>query len=100
MDPEPAAVLFNNIDNESTAHKPLPEDELGDQPEDPLISSAPTITLIGFTIAFAIIVVPLTAVFTARSFKGVHPVPSLTERSNGSQSSTAIPGTRISEFGS
>ena len=99
MDPEPAAV--SNDYSDSERHSPInPSDHsFSSQSDDLLIRDGPSVAFLGFAIAIATVVVPLTAVLTVRSSRGVDKTPTVLERSDGSPASTPISVPRVSESG-
>ncbi len=99
MDPEPAAVSndYPNIERISPLN---PSDtSLSNQSEDPMIRDGPSVAFLGFAIAIATVVVPIAAVLTVRSSRGVNRTPTVLERSDGSQASTPISVPRVSKSG-
>ncbi len=98
MDPEPASVSRPSSRLEESSITFQPKNNKGLEDEDPLGLSAPSIALLGLTIALATIGIPIAAVLTERSLGRNKIAPSAMEI-DGSETSFSDSFARTSEPG-
>ena len=96
MDPDPASVSSPSSKGEELSRSRHDSGLIGPDPEDPFSLSAPSIALLGLTIAIATVGVPLAAVLTDRSAGRESMVPTALEK-DGSKLSTPISFTRVGQ---
>ena len=96
MDPDPASVSSPSSKGEELSRSRHNSGLIGPDPEDPFGLSAPSIGLMGLTIAIATVGVPLEAVLRDLSAGRESMVPTALEK-DGSKLSTPISFTRVGQ---